>query len=127
MSFQIDEDTIKKLKEGFQDHIGDIEKEALGDVWVPEEYKYEKTKKQFQKDIYKEWEKQAKRTRDPVERLRKELHDELDEIKDAIRKIGILLDSDAPTEEQLEKYKMLKDAYLKYKMIEALVLGKEKD
>ena len=62
---------------------------------------------------------------DPVQRIRKEMHEELDEIKTAIRKMGIMLDSDKPSQEQLEKSKMLKEAYMKYKMVEGLVLGKD--
>ena len=65
------------------------------------------------------------RKKDPNEEFRRQTVKDIAEIKSAIRKIGILLSEDAPSKEMQNKHKMLKDAYKKYKMIEALVLGEE--
>jgi len=62
---------------------------------------------------------------DPVEKLRREMREELTDIKNAIRKIGVMLDGDAPSDEALAKHKTLREAYKKYKMIEALILGQQ--
>lgn len=98
-------------------------------IWKPEKIAEEEKQSQIKKDLWEQmhkewiWEEKHKFTKDPVDRLREEFRKEIAEIKDAIRKIGILLDSDAPTEEQLKKHKALREAYLKYKMLEKLILG----
>ena len=63
---------------------------------------------------------------DPNEQFRKQTTKDIAEIKEAIRKIGIMFGGDAPSKEMMKKHKMLKDAYNKYKMLEALVLGQDK-
>lgn len=95
----------------------------MGKIILPDAVEERKMQEEWQKKLYKEWKEQASQVHDPVTKLRKDVMEELDNIKKAIRKLGVLLDSDAPTEEQLEKHKTLKDAYLKYKMVEKLVLG----
>jgi hypothetical protein len=67
-----------------------------------------------------DWNEIAKQN--PDEQFRRQTKKDITEIKDAIRKIGILFGDDAPSAAMLKKHKMLKDAYNKYKMIEALVL-----
>jgi len=94
-------------------------------VWKPRELEEREYRKRWERDLYQQWDKVSSAAADPVHRLRKEMHDELGDIKAAIRKMGIMLDSDKPSQEQLEKSKMLKEAYMKYKMVEGLVLGKD--
>lgn len=94
-------------------------------VWKPRELEEREYRKRWERDLYQQWDKVQREVSDPVQRIRKEMHEELDEIKTAIRKMGIMLDSDKPSQEQLEKSKMLKEAYMKYKMVEGLVLGKD--
>lgn len=97
----------------------------MGKIILPDAVEERKMQEEWQKKLYKEWKEQASQVHDPVTKLRKDVMAELADIKKALSKLGILLDSDAPTEEQLEKHKTLKDAYLKYKMVEKLVLGRE--
>jgi len=60
-----------------------------------------------------------------VEKLRREMKAEFEELKEGMRKMGVLFDSDLPDEEAFKKYKMLREAYKKYKMVERLVLGQD--
>ncbi len=76
--------------------------------------------RKFKDSIMQDW--QQLKERDPNEEFRRETKEDIAEIKDAIRKIGIMFGDDAPSREMMKKHKMLKDAYNKYKMIEALVL-----
>jgi hypothetical protein len=62
-----------------------------------------------------------------VEKLRREMKNEFEQIKEGMRKMGVLFDSDLPDEEAFKKYKMLREAYKKYKMVERLVLGQDDD
>lgn len=118
------ENIIKKLNET---NYGNDQRKHAYEIWKPKEYERQKERDEWSRKIYDDWSQQAKKIKDPVTVLREEMQEQLDEIKDAIRKLGILLDSDAPTEEQLKKHKILRDAYKKYKMVEALVLGKGKE
>ena len=101
------------------------EEEALKEIILPKQYQEREYYEQEKRRLFKEWEEQARRMKDPVQVLREEMREELREIKDAISKLGILFDSDAPSEEQMEKHKALREAYLKYKMVEKLILGGE--
>ena len=74
--------------------------------------------------IMREYEHQQKfKPKSDVERLRDEMLGEMREIKIAIIKLGIMLESEEPSQEDLEKHATLREAYRKYKMIEALTLG----
>lgn len=95
-------------------------------------------KKQLEEDLAKktveEYERQMKKLLgssqtniSEAEQVRRKIQPQLDEIQEGMRKIGILLDSDLPDEESFKKFKMLREAYRKYKMIEALVLGQDND
>ncbi|MCK5605934.1 hypothetical protein KAR91_28815, partial [Candidatus Pacearchaeota archaeon] len=85
----------------------------------------EKARKQLEQ-IMKDYELQEKlKPKSDTERLRDEMMRELRDIKKAIHTLGILLESDEPSREDLEKHKTLREAYRKYKMIEALTLGKK--
>ena len=117
---------IQAIKEELDKRINaDAEKLIMGELWLPDSVEEKKAQREWKEKLYREWKEQATQVHDPVQKLRKDVMDELSDIKKAIRKLGVLLDGDAPTEEQLEKHKMLKEAYTKYKMIEKLVLGSE--
>lgn len=123
----ITEEMIKGIKESLDKSISEKATEWYSQaVWIPEEEKRKYSREKWQRELYQDWDKVASSAADPVRRLRKEMHDELGDIKSAIRKLGIMLDGDKPTEEQLKNSKMLKEAYLKYKMVEGLVLGGKK-
>lgn len=95
---------------------------------LPESVEYDRLRKveqnKFKNTIMQDWEQLKERN--PNEQFRRQINKDMAEIKDAIRKIGIMFGEDAPSKEMMEKHKMLKDAYNKYKMIEALVLGQDK-
>lgn len=94
------------------------------EIWKPESYEYKKLqeteRRKFKDAIMQDWNEIRKQ--DPDEQFRRQVTNDIAQIKDAIRKIGILFDEDAPSHVTAKKRKMLKDAYKKYKMIEALVL-----
>lgn len=108
--------------------IGTCQENYPPDIWKPEEYELHKIKEQeqrkFKDAIMQDWNEIQRK--DPNEQFRRQTVKDIAEIKDAIRKIGILLSEDEPSKEMQDKHKMLKDAYKKYKMIEALVLGEKK-
>lgn len=83
----------------------------------------EKQMKEFERILNEQTRKQANITE--VEKLRREMKAELEELKEGMRKMGILFDSDLPDEEAFKKYRMLQEAYKKYKMVERLVLGQD--
>lgn len=85
----------------------------------------EKQMKDFERILNDQMKKQTNISE--VEKLRRELKGELEEIKEGMRKMGVLFDSDLPDEEAFKKYKMLREAYKKYKMVERLVLGQDDD
>ena len=67
----------------------------------------------------KDYEQQEKlKPKSDTERLRDEMMRELRDIKKAIHTLGILLESDEPSREDLEKHKTLREAYRKYKTYE---------
>ncbi len=96
-----------------------------GEIWKPRSIKKKYMQDKWRRELYNDWEEVQRHARDPVQQLRDEMREELRDVKRALRKVGILLDSDAPTEEQLKKHKALKRAYQKYKMTEKLILGSE--
>jgi len=104
------------------------EEKIMKDIWISpnekEKIDMEDRNREYQKQIEKMM-RGAQTRQDPVDKLRDEMRKELDDIKKAIRKIGVMLDGDAPSKEMLEKHKTLRDAYRKYKMIEALILGQQ--
>ena len=126
---EMNEQTNKKIKKESDWYDKFPEK----DIWVSpteqEKIDKETEQRQMQKqmeDILKQFEYEQKQNPpDPIDILRNEMREELNDIKKAIHKIGILLDGDVPSEEILEKHKTLRDAYRKYKMIEALILGQQ--
>ena len=115
----------KKIDKGFTDVLtggGDIEYPST--VIVPSSVEYDRLRRseqrKFKDAIMQDWE-QLKR-QNPDEQFRKQVTKDIAEIKDAIRKIGIMFEEDAPN----KKHKMLNEAYKKYKFTEALVLEDEK-
>lgn len=98
--------------------------------WLPEseitKQQIEDSKRKMEDHMWKILrDQQRHQPKAPIDVLREDMEKQLREIRKAIRKLGILLDSDEPTEEQLKKHKALRDAYRKYKMIEKLTLGGE--
>lgn len=103
------------------------------DIWispdekkkVDEEQTSKDAKEAMQKilDLYEQEKKQ--KPLNEVDRLRNEMRDEFAEIKKALHILGIMLDQDAPTNEELAEHPTLREAYRKYKMIEALILGQK--
>ena len=114
MAKRIVEETDKSIMQG---HEG---------IWTSDDYK----KKAMMQDNARDWQKQimndwqeVRKQQDPLRKIQAEL----DEMKVAVRKLSILLDSDLPDKESFEKYKMLREAYRKYKMVEKLVLSQDND
>lgn len=104
------------------------------DIWVsPDEQEKinadksnEKARKELEK-IMKAYEQERMlKPKSDTERLREELMREIREIKTAINKLGIMFESEEPSQKDLEKHATLREAYRKYKMIEALTLGQKK-
>jgi len=123
------EEYLEHIQEQIEKRItDDMQPKGPQDIWKPDSYEYKKERdrqqRQFKEDIFQDWQK-MKET-DPNEAFRKQTKKDIAEIKDAIRKIGIMFGEDAPSKEMMEKHKMLKDAYNKYKMIEALITGQDK-
>ena len=117
----------KKIDKQFTDTLinrVNIDPEDPTEIWKPESYEYKKLqeveRRNFKDTIMQDWNEIAKQN--PDEQFRRQVTKDIADIKDAIRKIGILFDEDAPSHTTAKKRKMLKDAYNKYKMIEALVL-----
>lgn len=73
-----------------------------------------------------EYERKRFEQHDPVVRELRELRNEVEYLKNAMRRIGVLLDTDLPDEKMFEEFKMLREAFKKYKMVEKLVLGEDK-
>lgn len=73
-----------------------------------------------------EWERKKFEQNDPVHRELRDLRNEVEHLKDAMRRIGVLLDTDLPDPKAFEEFKMLREAFKKYKMVEHLVLGDDK-
>lgn len=102
------------------------------EIWVSpnekqkrdEEEAARKAKVSFDR-ILREYEQQQKlKPKSDVDRLRDELMREIKDIKRAINLLGIMLESEEPSLEDLQEHATLRDAYRKYKMVEALTLGK---
>ena len=112
----------RKVVEEFDSQALDA---LTGEIWRPKTVERKYMQDKWRRELYADWERVQRQAKDPVQKLRDEMKEELRDIKRAVNKMGIMLDSEAPTEEQLRKSKMLKEAYSKYKMVEKLVLGSE--
>ena len=64
---------------------------------------------------------------DPVQRELRDLRNEVEHLKQGMRKIGVLLDTDLPDQEAFDQFQGLRKAYGKYKMVEKLTLGENDD
>lgn len=122
------EEYLEEIQQQIEKRVmDDMQPKGPPNIWKPDSYEYKEQReierKRFQTDIFNDW--QTQKTRDPNEEFRKQTKKDIAEIKDAIRKIGIMFGEDAPSKEMMKKHKMLKDAYNKYKMIEALILGQD--
>jgi len=115
-------DDLRNLMEKHEQEIEDklmIPREVLEDQIQRD--KLEAFKKQM------EFERQRYEQVDPVQRELRDLRNEVEHLKDGMRKIGVLLDTDLPDEEAFNQFSALRKAYGKYKMVENLTLGKEDD
>jgi len=129
-----EEQMIKEIMEDYQERDW-YDNVKPKDIWVSPDEKEkinteaanEKARKQLEK-VMREYQQQDKlKPKSDVERLRDEMMREIRDIKKAIHILGILLESDEPSREDLEKHKTLREAYRKYKMIEALTLGQNEN
>ena len=120
-------DLPKELQDMMNDYEMEKKKIMPPSIILPQDQIKKDLQEKQMKDYQRILERKMRETADisEVERLRRELKGELDEIKEGMRKMGILFDSDLPDEEAFKKYKMLREAYKKYKMVERLVLGQD--
>ena len=127
-SIELEEDITRMLTERLTEETDKAMMQSFGlpsnEFILPESVEYDRLReverRKFKDAIMQDWEQLRKQ--DPDEQFRRQTIKDIAEIKDSIRKIGILFGEDAPSKAQMKKHKMLKDAYHKYKMIEALVL-----
>lgn len=121
----LEKDIIRQLSEQVKKNIPS---EFPPELWKPDSYELDKIRsdqeKKFREQMMQDW--REIQQKNPDEEFRRKTTKDISEIKDAIRKLGILFSEDAPSKEMQAKYKMLKDAYKKYKMVEALILGQDK-
>lgn len=120
----ISQEFTKKIDKSFTDVLtGGEGIEYPSTVIVPDSVEYDRLRKseqrKFKDAIMQDW-NEIRKT-DPNEQFRKQVTNDIAEIKDAIRKIGIMFEEDAPN----KKHKMLNDAYKKYKFTESLVLEED--
>lgn len=129
-SIELEEDIKKMLVERLRQETDKAMTESFGipnnEFILPKSVEYDRLRdieqRKFKDAIMQDW--NQLKERDPNEEFRRETKKDIAEIKDAIRKIGIMFAEDKPSKKTMEDHKMLKDAYNKYKMIEALVLEK---
>ena len=115
-------DDIKRLLD-YQEE--EIEKKLT----IPKEL-YEKQHYNDQLDSFRqalELERERQERNDPVKRELRELRNDVEHLKEGMRKLGVLLDTDLPDQKAFEEFKMLREAYKKYKMVEKLVVGEDDD
>ena len=122
-AFDVNElpDDLKKLMEK-------QEQEIVDKLMLPKQL-IEKDHMNTQIDILRkqmELERIKYEQNDPVQRELRDLRNEVEYLKDAMRRIGVLLDTDLPDEKMFDEFKMLREAFKKYKMVEKLVLGEDK-
>lgn len=119
---------INDVPEDLRKLMEEQEKEIVDKIMIPKEI-IEKDHMDTQIDILRkqfEYEREKYEKNDPVKRELRDLRNEVEYLKGAMRKIGILLDTDLPDEKMFDEFKMLREAFKKYKMVEKLVLGDEK-
>ena len=115
-------DDLRNLMEKQEREIQDklmIPKEVLEDKFRHDSLEAFRKRLDFERKQYEQ--------NDPVQRELRDLRNEVEHLKDAMRKIGVLLDTDIPDPKAFEEFKMLREAFKKYKMVEKLVLGNEDD
>lgn len=115
-------DDIRRLMEQQEE---EIERKLA----IPKEL-YEKQHYNDQLDSFRqalELERERQERNDPVKRELRELRNDVEHLKEGMRKLGVLLDTDLPDQKAFEEFKMLREAYKKYKMVEKLVVGEDDD
>ena len=123
------EEMIKQMQKEYLGKAQDYEKQYMNEpIWVSpgqqEKWKTAEKLEQFQKDLNRLG--QIATRKEPWTHFRDEVRGDLKDIRKAIGKLGIMLDCEEPTAEELADHATLREAYRKYKMIEALILGKKK-
>ena len=116
---------VNQLPDDLRKLMEDQEKEIVDKLMIPREL-IEKDHMETQIDILRkqmELERIKYEKNDPVQRELRDLRNEVEYLKDAMRRIGVLLDTDLPDEKMFDEFKMLREAFKKYKMVEKLVLG----
>lgn len=118
---------IDDLPEELRDLAKKQEEEMEKKLAIPKEL-YEKQHQQDQLDSFRralEIEREKQERNDPVKRELVNLRNEVEHLKEGMRKIGVLLDTDLPDDEAFDQFKALRTAYGKYKMVEKLTLGED--
>jgi hypothetical protein len=119
---------INDLPEDMRKLMEKKEQEIVDKLMIPKEI-IEKDHMDTQLEVLRkqmEYERERYARHDPVQRELRDLRNEVEYLKDAMRRIGVLLDTDLPDEKMFDEFKMLREAFKKYKMVEKLVLGEDK-
>ena len=119
---------VNELPEDLKKLMEKQEQEIIDKIMIPKEI-IEKDHMDVQIDILKkqmEYERKLYEEEIPVKRELRDLRNEVEHLKEAMRRIGVLLDTDLPDQKAFDEFKMLREAFKKYKMVEKLVLGDEK-
>lgn len=113
------------LPDELRDYLDQYEKNVLPPIVMPKTAIDTQAQEDYIRQLKQltQIELNKQRKHSEVEMLRREMREEMYDIKVAIRKIGILLDSDKPSDKMMREHKMLREAYQKYKMIEHLIIG----
>lgn len=124
-----DDELPDEIRDMMNEYHQEKKKIMPPNILLPKDQIEEDLKKQTMDEFQKQMDRMLKEKTNvsEAERVRREIQPQLDEIKEGMRKIGIILDSDLPDEESFKKFKMLREAYRKYKMVERLVLGQDDD
>jgi hypothetical protein len=118
---------VDDLPHDIREFMDKQEKEIEEKIAIPKEL-YEKQYQQDQLDSFRqalELERERQERNDPVKRELRELRNDVEHLKEGMRKLGVLLDTDLPDEKAFDEFKMLREAYKKYKMVEKLVIGED--
>ncbi len=127
MPGQYNQYNVDDLPEELRDLMKQQEDEIEKKLAIPKEL-YEQQHYNDQLDSFRqalELERERQERNDPVKRELRDLRNEVEHLKEGMRKLGVLLDTDLPDEEVFEQFQGLRKAYGKYKMVEKLTLGED--
>jgi len=120
---------VNDLPDELRELMEKQEKEIEDKLIIPKEV-IEKQHQLDQLELFRkqiEYERKKYERDDPIQRELRELRNEVEHLKDGMRRIGILLDTDLPDQEAFNQFSALRKAYGKYKMVEKLTLGEDDD